>query len=231
MSISLYLKFFYLLTLSLFCWNLDHMISFTDKHTYYSCSTHNNLSDTIRSIIPDDYPVTNKMLEKYFYIDGQQYSEEFVWFTNDTLKQTILFQLYTDYHRLSIFHFLNDNFPKDLIKPFSAAEIGCEKINRTCIDSNIKFADRINRKFFTSNKGIRLNKSKQEVMRHYGKADKIMKQADTEIYSWDFVGDFFSTDGMPKTNKTYAKNSFGYQVRMFFKNDKLIAMHLHNNIS
>jgi hypothetical protein len=50
------------------------------------------------------------------------------------------------------------------------------------------------------------------------------------MYLWDFTGDVFSSANKPIKNKPYAKDSFGYQVKMFFKNDILIAMFLHNDI-
>jgi len=166
MSISLYLKFFYFLTLTLFFWNWENKISFTDKHTCHFCSIHNNLSDTIGTIIPDDYPITNKMLEKHFYIDGQQYSEEFVWFTNDTLNQTLIFELYTDYHRLSITHIFNNDIPNALHKSvLQATETFNKAVKTNSIESRIKSADRINSSYFTSNKKIRLGEIKQKIIK------------------------------------------------------------------
>ena len=38
------------------------------------------------------------------------------WFTNDTLNQTLVFELYTDNYRNIIYHFLNSDIPGELIK-------------------------------------------------------------------------------------------------------------------
>ena len=191
----------------------------------------NSIISTDTAITIDDYPITEKMLEKKKYINGNVISEEYVWFTNDTLKQSLLFELYTDYHRLSITHFLNDQIPSALYKKLlPASQIDCDKDNKNCIGFKLRSADRISKKYFTSNKGVQLNKTKQEVINIYGPADTVLKFKDCEMYFWDFVGDLFIPDSNSKKKKAYAKDSFGYQVMMFFKNDVLIAMTLYNDI-
>ncbi len=52
---------------------------------------------------------------------------------------------------------------------------------------------------------------------------------DVEINDWNFVGDVFLENYNDKINR-YAKNSFGYKVTMYFRNDKLIALILMNDI-
>jgi len=66
-----------------------------------------SISDTIKRFVVDDYPVTNEMLidktsnnSSYKKQSGQTYSYDKAWFGNDTLKQTLVFELYTDYHRM-----------------------------------------------------------------------------------------------------------------------------------
>lgn len=70
-----------------------------------------SISDTIKRFVVDDYPVTNEMLidktsnnSSYKKQSGQTYSYDKAWFGNDTLKQTLVFELYTDYHRMVIYH-------------------------------------------------------------------------------------------------------------------------------
>jgi len=46
---------------------------------------------------------------------GQTFSYDKAWISNDTLKQTLVFELYTDYHRLVTYHFLDNDIPTDLI--------------------------------------------------------------------------------------------------------------------
>lgn len=199
------------------------------KHFYF----HNNvpLSDTVPLLVTDDYLVTDKMLEKKKIINGQTYSEEFVWFTNDTLNQTVIFELYTDYHRLSVIHIFNDKIPGGLFEKLTEAS-GATYPGGSIdsIENKIKSAEKISSRYFVSLKGIQLGKKKSDVINTYGPVDTIIKFKDSEMYSWDFMGDAFLSENKTAKNKPYAQNSFGYQVKMFFRNDILIAMYLHNDI-
>ena len=78
--------------------------------------------DSIKRFVVDDYPVPDELLNctdsssvceiKY----KELVSVDKIWFTNDSLKQTLVFETYTDHHRLAIFHFYNSNVPAELIK-------------------------------------------------------------------------------------------------------------------
>ena len=64
---------------------------------------------SVAQIIPDDYPVTDEMFKGNFGLInmGEAYSFDKVWFLNEFLNETLIFELYTDYHRLLIYHFKN----------------------------------------------------------------------------------------------------------------------------
>ena len=189
------------------------------------------LPDTTQFVIPDDYAITNKMLEKKYYINGKSFSEEFVWFTNDTLNQSLIFELYTDYHRLSVTHILNNDIPEALFeKVLHATESDYKQANKGSITLKIKSADKINSRYFISEKGFQLGDMKQNAIKIYSQPDTIIKFNDSEMYSWDFFGDSLPPEEKRNSNKPFAKESFGYHVKMFFRNNRLIAMTLHNEI-
>lgn len=73
--------------------------------------------ERIQKFTVDDYPVTDKMFKGVDHSreGGEISSGEGAWFSNDTLKQTLVFILYTDYHRLVIYHFLNSDIPNGVI--------------------------------------------------------------------------------------------------------------------
>jgi hypothetical protein len=54
------------------------------------------------------------------------------WFINDTLDEVLVFNLYTDYHRMYTFHFLRNKFPINFLK-----EIESEKYFLTIQSVNI----------------------------------------------------------------------------------------------
>jgi len=69
-------------------------------------------------VIPDNYPVTNEMFGYDVKSNGREIksgnirSLDKVWFRNDTLKQILVFELYTDNFRNIIFHFKMMTFQK-----------------------------------------------------------------------------------------------------------------------
>lgn len=70
-------------------------------------------NDTIKRFIVEDYPVTYEIMAEqkadnsssYKKVSGKTQSLDKAWFTNDTLKQTLIFELYTDGYRSAIYHF------------------------------------------------------------------------------------------------------------------------------
>ena len=78
--------------------------------------------DTLSRMFVDDYSVVNEMFAERILSNssfkkqsGETYSSDKVWFGNDTLDQSIVFELYTDQFRLKTFHFYNKDIPTDLI--------------------------------------------------------------------------------------------------------------------
>ena len=63
--------------------------------------------DGIPVFTVDDYPVPTKMFVGNYHRreSGVLASEDAAWFSNDTLNQTLIFELYTDFHRLYTYHF------------------------------------------------------------------------------------------------------------------------------
>ncbi|HKC34840.1 MAG TPA: hypothetical protein VKB95_02225 [Chitinophagaceae bacterium] len=191
--------------------------------------------DTLKKIIPDDYPVTNDMFKGNYEdkISSDVYSGDKAWFSNDTIKQTLVFELYTDYHRLLIFHFLNNDIPEELIQRmelYKNGEFADQKSKTNSIKGFIDSSKRISQKYFKSFHGIKLGDKKDHVIRLYGKPHTIKTKSKYEIYSWEFIGDIGDPKTIIKTNKSLAQDSFGYQVIAFFKKDKLFAIMLHNDI-
>lgn len=193
-------------------------------------------------ISPDDYPVTNEMFKGNY---GEKTSGEIVsldkaWFTNDTLKQTLVFELYTDYHRLVIYQFYNDTIPGGLV---DRVELNVETNPRSfgIASSNqkqryfkgfIKSGNKISQRYFTTLKGFSLGDKNEKAINIYGKPDVQTVSDGFEKCEWKFKGDITQAETGIKTksNKPIAKNSFGYSVTMFFKNEKLMAMIIHNAI-
>jgi hypothetical protein len=199
------------------------------------------ISDTIKRFLVDDYPITNTMLayktsnnSSYKKQSGQTYSYDKVWFSNDTLKQTLVFELYTDYHRMVTYHFYNNDIPTDLINRMElhidGGELASENQKLKDFNGFLNQTTKINSTFFITDKGFRLGDTKQNAINKYGKPDKQSTSNGIEKLEWKFIGDMNYADKTDLNGKPLAKDSFGHQVVMYFKNGKLIGQILHNDI-
>lgn len=196
---------------------------------------------TLNTFSVDDFPVDNEMISHQNdpdmhlkKISGETYSFDKAWFGNTELKQNLVLEMYTDYHRLVIFHFYTDDIPNDLLHRMElhakTGELATMKQKVEDIDGLLQQSEAIDAKYFTSNKGIQLGMSKQKILKIYGKPDQIVMQNGIEKVEWQFEGDLLFDQRKISNNKPVAKDSYGHHVIMYFKNKKLIAQILYNEI-
>jgi len=193
-------------------------------------------SDTISKLAVDDYPVTNEMLAPNARSrkSGEISDGEGAWFSNDTLKQTLVFFLYTDYHRLVTYHFLNNDIPIGIIQRMELhtadGELASDKLKQKYFKGFLTQTTKIGRSYFKTNKRFKLGDNKEKALKVYGKPDKTTIVNGVEKYEWDFVGDI-SYDSKTKLKRNIlAEDSFGHQITMFFRSNKLIGLIFHNDI-
>ncbi|MBP8994803.1 MAG: hypothetical protein KBG30_13485 [Bacteroidales bacterium] len=200
-----------------------------------------SIPDTIKKFVVDDYPVTNEMLadktssnSSYKKQSGQTFSYDKAWFSNDTLKQTLVFELYTDYHRLVTYHFLDNDIPTDLINRMElhidGGELASDKQKLKDFSGFLKQTTKINSSYFITDKGLRLGDTKQKAVETYGNPDKQTITDGIEKLEWLFIGDTSYDGKTDLKGKPLADNSFGHQILMYFRNGKLIGQILHNDI-
>jgi hypothetical protein len=197
--------------------------------------------DTTKKFDVDDYCVTNEMLLKqsehnpfFEWRSGKTISHDKAWFANDTIKQTLIFELATDYHRFETYHIFNNDIPTDIINRMGLHEDGGELASNQQklhdFDGFIKQATKINALYFVSIKGFRLGDRKQKAIDTYGKPDKQSTTDEFEKLEWEFVGDQFYDEKTDLKGKPLAEESFGHQIIMYFRNDKLVGQILLNDI-
>jgi hypothetical protein len=240
------------------CFNVDKkQNSFAEKSNQNDTLPKENVNqkanDSLIYLIVDDYPVTNEMLKDktsnnstYLKQVGEVYSLEKAWFTNDRLQQTLVFQLYTDYHKMETYHFMNTDIPKSIVEKmelsiaegkfknmFSSATI--EQKNNS-FDGFINLSEKIDEKYFKTQKGIKLGADKTELIKLYDTPDSTLTEQAFEVLKWTFAGDynltsdFASIETKDLKKKTVAKDSFGHIVTAYFKNNKLVAQIIENDI-
>jgi hypothetical protein len=198
------------------------------------CQTHS--SDTIPKLVVDDYPVSNEMLAPNAHSrkSGEISDGEGAWFSNDTLKQTLVFVLYTDYHRLVTYHFLNNDIPLGIIQRMelqtAPGELASDKLKQKYFKGFLIQTTKIGRSYFKTNKGFKLGDSKEKALKVYGKPDKITIVNGVEKYEWNFAGDILHDSKTKLKRNILAEDSFGHQTTMFFRSNKLIGLIFYNDI-
>jgi len=204
-------------------------------------ATSNLNTDTIKRFVVDDFPVTDEMLEdktsnnsSFPKKSGNIQSLDKAWFSNDTLKQTLVFELYTDKHRMVTFHFYNNDIPKDLINRMELntdnGDVASLQEKEKSFKGFVNSTTKISQQYFTTDKGFNLGDKKQKALTIYGNPDNKTKEGNIEILEWDFIGDILYDGKTDLRGKPLAKDNYGHQATMFFRNDKLIALVLHNDI-
>ena len=198
-------------------------------------------TDSIKRFVVDDYPVTDEMLEdktsnnaSFSKKSGDIESLDKAWFGNDILKQTLVFEMYTDKHRMVIFHFYNNDIPKGLINSMELntgdGDSASLKQKEKSFKGFVHATTKISQHYFTTDKGFKLGDKKQKALNIYGHPDHKTGEGNIEILEWDFVGDLLYDGTTDLKGKPLAKDNYGYQATMFFRNGQLIALIFHNDI-
>ena len=193
--------------------------------------------DTIPTFKVDDYPVTDSMFKmgiNKLKAAGLA-SDDQIWFINDSLRETLVFDIYTDYYRVNTYHFLNDDIPEELIKKISIytgdGQYALKENKQQALLNMQKNAPGITKNYFTSNKGFSLRDSKNKAIETYGYPDTINVINGVEKLRWNFIGDIYYYDHkIDLKAKPLAENSFGHSITMFFREERLIGMLLENDV-
>jgi hypothetical protein len=165
---------------------------------------------------------------------GNTYSYDKVWFVNDTLNQVIVIELYTDLFRTKTYHFYTNNIPDSLISSMwlmkTNDEVATPQQKIKDFDGFVKQANNVNAAYFKSDKGFSLGDPKQKAIKVYGKPSKQeLIGDDIERLEWNFEGELYPQNDKLR-NRPIVTDSFGYSVTMYFKNGKLIAQIITNDI-
>jgi hypothetical protein len=194
----------------------------------------------VEYITPDDYPVTNEMLASFHGkkdIDGI-FSFDKAWFKNDELNEVLIFELYTDYHRLAIYHCKSDFLFEDWLKNIelhrkvhnSNYDLADESKKQQVFKKFFDNAQEIDKTNFKTNQGLKLGLDKNEVLKKYRSPYKNTKIDNIEKIEWVYQGEYSFTEMGQEPTGILAQESWGYEMTMYFENDKLIGIIIKNDI-
>lgn len=180
----------------------------------------------------DDFPITNAELKgKYLSIrSGNTLSHDIAWFINDSIHQSIVIQLATDYFHYEIYYFDAQNISDEIIDRIGLhtkdGEIASFNQKKKDFNGFLKQAARLDTSYFISNNGIKLGDAKNKAIELYGFPNEVKDNNQLKILKWHFSGDMEDN----AETKVVAKDSFGHDVTMIFEDNNLIAYILFNDI-
>jgi hypothetical protein len=192
-----------------------------------------------RTFTVDDFPLTDRMLTAH-YCDtctlksGGLCSIEKVWFTNKTLRQTLVYQLYTDDFHQDIFLFSNDDIPAAIMDHMelydSTDNYASHQLRAKYFRGLLRFATLIARKYFVSDKGFALGDSLSKAINIYGKPDRRTVAHGVEVLEWEFEGENVYDGKKDLKGKPLAADNFGLKITMCFRNERLIGIAFQNAV-
>jgi len=199
-----------------------------------SDETENKTTDSTLTFRVDDYPVKNEMFKGNYGLkkSGKIISFDKVWFTHREINQTLVFELYTDYHRLIIYHFDNNIIPAMITNRMElhieGGELATKQQKTKYFNGLVKQSIEVDENNFISEKGVYLGMPRKKAIEIYGTPDEQETESQFEILKWEFDGDAFNKNTNQK--KPIARDSFGHSVTMIFRNDSLVGHILFNDI-
>lgn len=195
-------------------------------------------SDSFRRMEPDFFEIPDQLLaypgkDGYVIVYDDVQAIDEVWLRNDALGMVLIAGMYTDGFITGYTCFYKQAVPDLILSELELIQNGemaqlAEK--RRALKGIMDQAKPAANTSFTSKKGFRLGeRNKQLAMRTYGRPDSVVQNNGYEICHWHFEGDMPRL-GVPQTSRPLARNSYGFSVKLIYRNERLIAMHLGNEI-
>ena len=190
-----------------------------------------NPEELVKPFFADNYPVTDQMLGKgspnRTTKTAHLIYESTAWFTNDSLKQTLMFMLFSDNTRLVTICFDHNDVPAELM---TKSDITDERTNITSDENKLRYfneffkgAKKVEAKYFTTNKGFKLGDSKEKAIKQYGEPDSIKMVDGFQKYYWNPAGAQITKQSVPEKDLLLIDEKKQF-INMYFKDDKLRAL-------
>jgi hypothetical protein len=190
----------------------------------------------LHAIEEDSYPIENERLTKYYGSIGSQDCNSFdiAWFVNNKKDQALVIWLHTDYHKIRSLHFNPGDIPDLVLKYIDLHYRNTENSGlwkplpllekRRCMEHFLENAESIPSRYFVTVQGFTLGMYSQDAIEHYGSPHSVETTPEDKIFSWEYAADPSLAGRQPEEGKAYAKNSFGYHIKILFENDKAVAI-------
>jgi len=194
-----------------------------------------NPEEVVKPFFADNYPVTDKMFGKPTanrpVTTAHLRSENTAWFTNDSLKQTLMFILFSDNSRLVTACFDHKNVPQEVFlnRDFSDSDNypSSEEDRLLYYNEFFSSAKKIDSKYFISNMGFKMGDTKEKAIKKYGKPDSIRVVGGFDKYFWNPAGAQITRQNVPEKDLLLIDEKKQF-ITMYFKNNKLTTIILDN---
>lgn len=192
------------------------------------------LFTTDNFLLPQDtlrqYYRTNNTVHDYHYGDAG-------WFVSDTLQQTLIISIATDLYRMKMFVFSWKECPDTLLQEVNiyhndemVSSIANTQEVKKVLPWFIEAAAKMPSRFFTTERGLQLGDCKEEALAIYGKPHELHRMGSIDQLVWKYEGYMDGANEKLSRRQPVANDSYGHTVTMYFRNNRLIALSIFNDI-
>ena len=167
------------------------------------------------------------MIEKV----GNYGTPEMMLFDNDSLKEALMIILYTDYFRAGFVHFNLMDIPEWLPQNCLLEQTIPEQKNiaakQSAFNDLLQLGIDMPPSFFVSKAGFRLGDSLSKAIQFYGAPDSTYTEEKYTVLKWSFNGELLLN---LHAGETVIANSYGQEVFMYFRDEKLVMYQIFNAV-
>lgn len=173
------------------------------------------------------------LLEKKPMIEkvGNYGTPEMMLFDNDSLKEALMIILYTDYFRAGFVHFNLMDIPEWLPQNCLLEQTIPEQKNiaakQSAFNDLLQLGIDMPLSFFVSKAGFRLGDSLSKAIQFYGPSDSTYAEEKYTVLKWSFNGELVLN---LRAGETVIANSYGQEVFMYFRDEKLVMYQILNTV-
>lgn len=162
---------------------------------------------------------------------GNYITPEMMLFDNDSLKEALMVILYTDYFRAGFVHFNRMDVPVSLplncLIGTTMPEQKDSAAKQSAFNDLLKMGIQMPPSFFVSKAGFRLGDSLSKTIQFYGAPDSTYTEENYTVLKWSFNGELLLN---LHAGETVIANSYGQEVFMYFRDEKLVMYQILNAV-
>lgn len=190
-----------------------------------------------QTVQEDFYPISDQTINCSFKtLEYHKVGADGVWMTNSDSSQFIIIELYTDMHRIRTLH-VDSHFEyllnSELYFYYKSSKTSWDNLetskNYLFLNRFLEKCEQISDTCFISEQGCMIGDSSSLGLLAYGNPDSTYLMDSITVRLWEFNSLEFPEMGDIGNGK-YVRDGFGYDVKHYYYDDKLVMRVLYRHI-